>query len=138
MDEGLTIAEVAESTGLTAHTLRYYERAGLLDPPPRGMNGHRRYGRRDLDRIHLLTRLRSTGMPIAELRRYVELIRDGDATAGERRQVMIDHRAKVEEQIKQLTEDLALIDYKISIYTEVEEKHARVLSRDGSDEEEVA
>lgn len=137
MDEGLTIAEVAERTGLTAHTLRYYEKAGLLDPPGRGVNGHRRYEQRDLDRIHLLSRLRDTGMPIAEVKRYFELVRSGEGTAAERKQVLADHRAKVVARIAQLTADLDLIDYKISIYTEIEKKHDRVLARD-DDEENVA
>ena len=73
-------------------------RPGLLDPPVRGANGHRRYGPRDLERIRLLSRLRETGMPIAEVRRYFALVRAGEQTASERKQMMLDHRAQVVEQ----------------------------------------
>jgi DNA-binding transcriptional MerR regulator len=130
MDQGLTIAEVAERTGLTAHTLRYYERAGLLDPPVRGANGHRRYGPRDLDRIRLLSRLRDTGMPIAEVRRYFALVRAGEQTTSERKQMMLDHRAHVVEQLTALQETLALVDHKISLYMEIEKKHRAAFAAD--------
>ncbi|GAA3190923.1 MerR family transcriptional regulator [Dactylosporangium siamense] len=112
-----TIAEVADQTGLTAHTLRYYERAGLLDPPERDWNGHRRYSERDISMLRLLTRLRATGMTIAEMRRYAELCRVGPATFDERRELLEDHRRQVQQKIAELQTDLALIEYKISVYT---------------------
>ena len=62
----MTISEAAEASGLTAHTLRYYERAGLLDPVGREAGGRRRYSDRDLSRIAFLTKLRATGMPIEQ------------------------------------------------------------------------
>ena len=74
----LTIAEVAERTGLTRHTLRYYERDGLMLGVDRAGSGHRRYSERDLGWIELITKLRATGMPIREVRRYAELVRDGE------------------------------------------------------------
>jgi DNA-binding transcriptional MerR regulator len=126
MEEGFTIAEVAVTTGLTAHTLRYYERAGLLVPPQRGGNGHRRYSSRDMDRIRLLTRLRDTGMSIADVRRYFELVRAGEGTASERRRLLAEHRAGLVARIARLQEDLALIDYKIESYEEIENRHAAV------------
>ncbi|MET7423367.1 MerR family transcriptional regulator [Dactylosporangium sp. NPDC005555] len=111
-----TIAEVAEQTGLTAHTLRYYERAGLLDPPERDWNGHRRYSEQDVGMLRLLTRLRATGMPIAGMRRYADLCRVGPATFDERRELLEEHRRQVLERIAGLQSDLALIEYKISVY----------------------
>lgn len=119
MDEGLTIAEAAARTGLTAHTLRYYERAGLLEPPTREGNGHRRYTEQDLGVLTLLIRLRATGMAIADMRRYHDLVRAGAHTSQARRDLLLEHRGKVEARIAQLHEDLALIDYKIGIYGEV-------------------
>ena len=74
----LTIGEVAERTGLTRHTLRYYERDGLMLGVDRGGSGHRRYSEHDLGWIELITKLRATGMPIREVRRYAELVRAGD------------------------------------------------------------
>jgi DNA-binding transcriptional MerR regulator len=113
-----TIAEVAEQTGLTAHTLRYYERAGLLDPPERDWNGHRRYSERDVGMLRLLTRLRATGMTIAEMRRYADLCRVGPGTFDERRGLLEEHRRQVLARIAELQGDLALIDHKIGVYTE--------------------
>ncbi|MGI5177798.1 MerR family transcriptional regulator [Dactylosporangium sp. CA-152071] len=112
----LTIAEVAQQTGLTAHTLRYYERAGLLDPPERDWNGHRRYSERDVGMLGILTRLRATGMPIAGMRRYAELCRVGPETFDERRELLEQHRREVLQRIADLQSDLTLIEHKISVY----------------------
>ncbi|WP_432828132.1 MerR family transcriptional regulator [Dactylosporangium sp. CA-092794] len=118
MEHGYTIAEVAERTGLSAHTLRYYERAGLLDPPTRGANGHRRYSEGDLGMLWILTRLRKTGMPIQGMRRYAELCRVGPETTEERRVLLEDHRQLVLERIAALQCDLRLIEGKIKTYAE--------------------
>jgi DNA-binding transcriptional MerR regulator len=118
MEPGLTIAEVSERTGLTAHTLRYYERAGLLDPPSRGTNGHRRYSEHDLGMLRILTRLKATGMSIAEMRRYAELCRTGKATFEARRVLLEEHRQQVLDRIGALQTDLELIESKIKFYAE--------------------
>jgi DNA-binding transcriptional MerR regulator len=80
MTTALTISDAARASGVSAHTLRYYERAGLLDPVDRAASGHRRYAEEDLARIQFLTKLRSTGMPIRQIREYAELMRGGDGT----------------------------------------------------------
>lgn len=117
MDEALSIAEVAERTGLTAHTLRYYERAGLmLTAPPRAGNGYRRYGEADLRWVVLLTRLRATGMSIGDMRRYADLQRAGDMTVAERRDLMLAHRKQVLSKIDQLERDLVAVDEKLAYY----------------------
>ena len=92
----LSIAEAAARAGLTTHTLRYYERDGLmLAPVDRSASGHRRYTERDLTWIELITRLRSTGMPIREVRRYADLVRAGDGNEAERLACSA-HRERVE------------------------------------------
>jgi DNA-binding transcriptional MerR regulator len=80
----LTIGEVAGRTGLMRHTLRYYERDGLMLGVDRGGSGHRRHSELDLGWIELITKLRATGMPIREVRRYAELVRAGDGNEDER------------------------------------------------------
>jgi DNA-binding transcriptional MerR regulator len=121
VNEALTIAEAAERSGVSTHTLRYYERIGALrEPPERAPSGHRRYTERDLSWIELLTRLRSTGMPIATMLRYAELAREGNATAAERKALLLTHRAEVAARVEQLRHDLELIDYKINVYDELE------------------
>lgn len=79
-EQALSIMEAAEVSGLSVHTLRYYERTGLLEPVSRNGSGHRRYRAADLERIAFLTKLRATGMPIRDVRRYAELMSAGEAT----------------------------------------------------------
>ena len=112
----LTIAETAERTGLTAHTLRYYERDGLMLEVDRAASGHRRYTDRDLEWITLITRLRSTGMPIREVRRYAELVRQGAGTEAERLAILRRHREQVQADLEAVAGHLRAIDHKISIY----------------------
>lgn len=113
----LTIAEAAEQSGLTPHTLRYYERDGLmLAAVDRSASGHRRYSQRDLTWIELITRLRSTGMPIRDVRRYAALVRDGDGNEAERLALLKAHREHVEAQLAKVTGHLRAIDHKIGIY----------------------
>jgi DNA-binding transcriptional MerR regulator len=113
----LTIAEAAEQTGLTAHTLRYYERDGLmLFSVERSTSGHRRYSERDLTWIELISRLRSTGMPIRDVRRYAALVRAGDGNEAERLALLMAHRERVEVQLREVTGHLRAIDHKIGIY----------------------
>jgi DNA-binding transcriptional MerR regulator len=112
-----TIAEVAEQTGLTAHTLRYYERDGLmLAPVDRAGSGHRRYSEGDLTWITLITKLRSTGMPIRDVKRYAALVRAGDGNERERLDLLLAHRERVEAQLAEVTSHLRAIDHKIGIY----------------------
>ncbi len=112
---GLTIAEAAERTGLTRHTLRYYERDGLMLDVGRA-SGHRRYSERDLGWIELITKLRATGMPIREVRRYAELVRAGDGNEDERLALLRAHRERVRVQLDTMAAYLDAIDTKISYY----------------------
>ena len=123
---GLTIQEAAESTGLTVHTLRYYERIGLLMPIGRAANGHRRYSQQDISLIRTLNRWRQTGMSLVDIQQYVKLIQEGDATAGERRALLEAHRQNVVRQIEELQATLQLIDFKIQNYTDIEQKQEKV------------
>ena len=113
----LTIAEAAAQTGLSTHTLRYYERDGLmLASVDRSSSGHRRYSERDLTWIEMITRLRSTGMPVRDVRRYAALVRDGDGNEAERLELLMAHRDRVERQLAEVTGHLRAIDHKIGIY----------------------
>lgn len=115
----LTIAEAAERTGLTPHTLRYYERDGLmLRQVGRSATGHRRYDEHDLTWIQLLTCLRGTGMPISDIRRYAALVRAGDGNETERLDLLRDHRSRVLARLAEVQEHLGAIDRKIGIYVD--------------------
>ncbi|MGN7798590.1 MerR family transcriptional regulator [Leifsonia sp. 22587] len=113
----MSISDVAERTGLTTHTLRYYEREGLmLTPVGRASSTHRRYTEADVTWVTFLTKLRSTAMPIATMRQYVVLARDGDDTQAERLELLLLHRMAVVRQLEEMTASLAAIDYKIDLY----------------------
>ncbi|MFE1322052.1 MerR family transcriptional regulator [Kitasatospora phosalacinea] len=111
-----SIGEVAAASGLSAHTLRWYERIGLLEPVDRSHAGQRRYSDADLARLAFLTKLRLTGMPVADMVRYVELLRAGDGTRAERRELLVAHRAEVRQRLADLHATLAVIDLKIEHY----------------------
>ncbi|MFB7676960.1 MerR family transcriptional regulator [Kitasatospora purpeofusca] len=111
-----TIGEVSAASGLTAHTLRWYERIGLLDPVDRSASGQRRYSDGDLHRLAFLGRLRLTGMPVADMLRYVELAREGDRTSADRRDLLLAHREEVRQRIADLHATLAVLDHKIDLY----------------------
>lgn len=122
MEEILTIQQVAQGTGLSVHTLRYYERCGLIAPIHRSSNGHRRYSAQDLRWIQFLNRLRLTGMPIREMQRYAELVRSQPEAYEERRQILLAHRETVAAEIRQLQDNLDVIEWKIQHYAELEAK----------------
>ncbi|MEU3226485.1 MerR family transcriptional regulator [Streptomyces sp. NPDC006976] len=111
-----TISEVAAFTGLTAHTLRWYERIGLMPHVDRSHTGQRRFTNRDLDWLAFVTKLRLTGMPVAHMVRYAELIREGDHTFEERQELLEATRRDVRTRIAELQDTLAVLDYKIDFY----------------------
>ncbi|RAG80804.1 MerR family transcriptional regulator [Streptacidiphilus pinicola] len=113
-----TIGEVAGRTGLSAHTLRWYERIGLLEHPARSHHGQRRFSEADLGWLAFLGNLRATGMPVAAMLRYAELVRAGDGTRAERRELLIAHREEVLARIRDLQANLLVLDYKIDLYGE--------------------
>jgi DNA-binding transcriptional MerR regulator len=118
----LTIQEAAEATGLSAHTLRYYERIGLIHPINREENTRRRYTVNDVGWIDFLLKLRATGMSIKDMQRYAELQRMGDETLPERVEMLKRLRDHVESHIEEMNEHLKLIHYKIDYYSKVAEE----------------
>ncbi|MCL4268706.1 MAG: MerR family transcriptional regulator [Anaerolineales bacterium] len=122
----LTIQEVAKATGLTPHTLRYYERIGLIHPINREENTRRCYTMDDVGWIEFLLKLRATGMSIKDMQRYAELQRQGDETLPERVEMLKSLRDKVESHIEEMNEHLKLIHYKIDYYSKVVEERELV------------
>jgi DNA-binding transcriptional MerR regulator len=115
--QGIGIAEAARRTGVSAHTLRYYERAGLVvTPVDRTGGGRRRYHELDLKWIVVCTRLRATGMPIRAIRRYAELVAAGPGNERERLALMEAHRGDVIARLAEVREHLDNIDHKIDVY----------------------
>ena len=111
----LGVAEAARLLGLSPHTLRYYEREGLVCPA-RNAAGYRGYLAADLRRLVFLTRMRVSGMTMADLRRYIALAEQGPATEPERRQMMLAHRDRIRQRLRELTLALEATEYKIAAY----------------------
>ena len=117
--EALSISDAAHATGLSVHTLRYYERAGLmLDPVERAPSSHRRYTEDEIRWVTLLARLRATGMPIRRIRDYADLVRAGDGNEDERLALLEAHRTAVLEQLEVMRANLDAIEFKIERYRE--------------------
>lgn len=131
MTQGLTISEAAKQTRLTTHTLRYYERIGLLEPVGRVQGDRRRYTAADLARVEFFNRLRTTGMPIRKMQEFAALARQGDATLTARREALEDHEREVKAHIAELQCHLAAIARKVTHYRAQEVTY---LAKEGQDD----
>lgn len=128
-----TISQVAEKFNLTPHTIRYYDKEGLLPFVDRSKAGNREFSNSDLDWLRLICCLKNTGMPIKQIKQYIEWSVQGEATLELRRQMFIDHRQEVLKQMEDLKENLKMIDYKLQFYDsacniQLSEDKARKLS----------
>lgn len=117
-DDGtrMAIGELADATGLSTHTLRYYEGAGLIPLVERNEAGHRRYRPEHERWIGLLDRLKTSGMSIARMRKYVKLAQGGNDTRGARGRLLRRHEADIEARIEELEQCLEIVRAKIALY----------------------
>lgn len=122
MERTFTIQEAAQKTGVSAYTLRYYERMNLLDPIDRNPSGYRQFTDYDLSCVRFLTKLRATKMPIRQMQQFSELRRRGISTAQQRRSLLEEHYDAVMANQQELTHSLEVISKKIAYYKEVVEK----------------
>lgn len=111
-----SIGEVAQVSGLTRDTLRWYERIGLMDYIGRDSSGKRRFSDQDLRWLHLIGCLRATGMSVADMVHYAQLVRAGDATTPQRLEMFRNTREGVLARIEDLHATLAVLDHKIELY----------------------
>jgi DNA-binding transcriptional MerR regulator len=112
----MTIAEVSEKYGMSADTLRYYERIGLIPPVPRDKNGIRNYGAESCGWIELMKCFRSAGVQVEALIEYVKLFREGDKTMDARKQILIEQREVLNGRIEEMQAALERLNYKINNY----------------------
>ena len=117
-----SIGEFSKVTGLGIHTLRYYEHENLIIPL-RNASNRRRYSEKDIAWIAFIKRLKATGMPIKEIKKYAVLRAKGDVTLSERMEMLIQHRQSLNEQISRLQEHEAMLDEKIAFYRQEIEGH---------------
>lgn len=119
--DGLTVQETAERTGLSEHTLRYYERAGLLTAVRRdGSSGHRRYSPDDVARVSTLACLRATGMPLEQMRRYFTLAARGRSAAHELRALLEQQEGALDERMQAMQRHLDYVRRKIDYWKALE------------------
>lgn len=117
--DGLTVAEMAAVTGVSGHTLRYYERAGLIRAVTRNGGNQRRYQPGDVEWVQFLLRLRETGMPIARMRHYATLRAEGDASLRARMELLAEHRDRLREQIAALRGHERALRAKVDTYAQM-------------------
>jgi DNA-binding transcriptional MerR regulator len=135
-----TINEVAAKFGLSAHTLRYYDKEGLLPFISRNSSGNRSFSDNDLDWVALICCLKDTGMPIKEIKQYMEWAKEGGRSIHPRKEMLTLHRQAVLKQIDDLANHLKLIDNKIAFYeqpgiAEKLDQHFGIAEAEGSDYE---
>lgn len=116
----MMISEAAARTGLSIDTLRFYEKIGLIDPPPRDAAGRRTYGEDTIGWVRFLAQLNATGMKQADRIRYARLRAEGAATVPARRQMLEAHRDGIRARMAQLQEVMALMDRKVALYEKLE------------------
>lgn len=119
MTDTYSPAQTVEMSGFSLDTLRYYERIGLIERVQRAAGGHRRYSDDDLGWLDMLRCLRGTGMPIAQMQTFAELVRDGDGTIAERLALLEEHDANVEAEMARLVELRRKVREKIGYYRAV-------------------
>jgi DNA-binding transcriptional MerR regulator len=118
-----SIRQVSRKMNLPTYTLRYYEKEGLLPSIQRSKGGVRLFSEEDLDWLGLICCLKSTGMPIREIREFVDLSRQGDATLRRRCEMLAKHKQDVEEHIRIMQQQLQKVTMKIQCFTEQYEKY---------------
>ena len=116
MTSVLTIGELARLSGLSTHTIRFYETEGLLSPINRAANGHRRYRAEDVAWLEFVLRLKKTGMPLAQIREYAQLRAEGERTLSSRLAMLQQHRQYLDQQLNELTVYANALDEKIRWY----------------------
>ena len=118
-DDGLSVTQMAQHIGVSGHTLRYYERAGLIQPINRTTGNQRRYRASDIEWVRFLLRLRQTGMNIAGMRKYARLRALGDATLEARLDLLAEHSQSIDERIRSLQDNQQALQQKITTYQEL-------------------
>ncbi len=113
-----SIQDVSNKTGLSTHTLRYYEKEGLISDVERSQGGFRQYTDEDLERLGLIRCLKNTGMSIQEIARFVQLTHEGDHTLEERVELLREHRERVLERMAEMQEHLDKVTWKLNFFTE--------------------
>ena len=129
---GYRIADVAKMTGLSAYTLRYYEKEGLLPFVERTASGIRDFNEQDLEWITIITCLKNTGMPIRDIRTFLQWCAEGDSTLDQRLAMFTEHKKRAEKKLRELERSMERINHKIWYYTKAVQAGTEAIHRKGS------
>lgn len=124
---GYSMKEISQKMGITPYTLRFYEKEGVLPIVDRDANGVRMFSEHYIDCIETVQALRSTGLPLAEIKQYVELYKNGNSTLQERKKLLVHQKSKVEEQVTLLLKTLEKINYKLALIDVQDNKFGKLL-----------
>jgi DNA-binding transcriptional MerR regulator len=113
-----SIQEISQKTGLSAHTLRYYEKEGLIKGVERSEGGFRQYSEEDLEALGLICCLKNTGMSLKEIARFVDLTHQGEHTLRERVDMLRAHRERVIGRMNEMRTHLDKVTWKLNFFTE--------------------
>lgn len=133
-----TISQAAEKFGITAHTLRFYDKEGLLPFVDRGAGGRRIFKDGDLGWLRIIGCLKETGMPIREIRDYLDLCMKGDKTLQRRLEIMREHKAKMQEKLAEIKKYMKVIDFKLDYYEKAITAGTEAVHRDKPEPETTA
>ncbi|MGR2769601.1 MerR family transcriptional regulator [Photobacterium ganghwense] len=114
----MKISEISEKTNISIHTLRYYEKEGLLLNIRRNVSGQRIFDQTDIEWLTWIKRLKSTGMPLAEIKTFAKLRLAGTNTLHDRKLLLLTHKVNLEREIERLNDELEIVRYKINAYDE--------------------
>ena len=112
----MNVAEFSKRVGLSPHTVRYYDKIGLLDDIHRKSNGHRSFSEKDVTWIEFVQRLKDTGMPLEKILEYASLRKKGNKTLLERKELLAEHSNNLQEQVALQNQHLKKLDEKIQFY----------------------
>ena len=112
----MKISEISKITGLSEHTLRFYEKSGLIRNVAKRAGGVRDYGPNDLNTLSMIECLKKTGMSLNDIRTFIQWCDGGDETISQRHNMFLERRAAVMAQIAELKNTLKIIDFKIKYY----------------------
>lgn len=115
----MRISEAASKCGLSIHTIRFYEKTGLLPPIRRGTDGNRRFSAENLEWLTLLSSLRDTGMPMKQMQHFAALYEKGDETIFERKHILLEHSVHLQRQRETLDHCAKILSYKLQRYEEI-------------------
>lgn len=118
MESRLFISDISKKTGLSIHTLRYYEQIGLLKNIHRNPSGRRVYTSLDLEWLEWIKRLKSTGMPLEKMQDFAQFRLQGDQTLKQRQDLLIQHSLRLKQEIRRLKQEQSIVDYKIEAYAQ--------------------